>query len=118
MKGKDGQARINEMLEDIRKQLNDIRADLKNNPMEKNVVWGAYAKLEYAILLAKLDHDFETTGGFESNKFDKTSEAEMLELAIGYLESGKKVLSRGSVKRAINDLRKARDVLKMLVLKH
>ena len=117
MKGKDMQTRINEMLEDVHKQLSNLETDLKNNSMRKNDVWNAYAKLEYAILLAKFDHDFETTGGFEYNKFDKVSEEKMLELVIDYLESGKKAFNKGSIDSAINDLRKARDALKLLVLK-
>lgn len=118
MKGRNKQARINEMLEDVRRQLSKLEAGRKNNLVQKNGVWNAYAKLEYAILLAKLEHDFETAGGFEYSRFDKTSEAEMLKLAIDYLESGKKRLNEGNIKNAINDLRKARDTLKLLVLKH
>jgi len=118
MKGRNRQARINEMLEGVGKQLSDLAEDLKNNSMQKNDVWRAYAKLEYVILLAKLDNDFETAGGFEYSKFDKTSSAEVLELAIGYLNSGKKAFNKGGIKNAINDLRKARDALKLLVLKH
>jgi len=115
MKDRGKQARINEMLEDVSKQLDSIEADLKNNSMRKNAVWNAYAKLEYAILLVKLDYDFETAGGFEYSKFDKTSEAKMLELAIDYLDSGKKAFNNGTIKNAANDLRRARDALKLLL---
>lgn len=114
MKGKGRQARINEMLEDVRKRLSNI----KDNRLQKNDIWDAYAKLEYTVLLVKLDNDFETAGGFEYSKFSKANETEMLELAIGYLETGKKEFNMGSIKSAINDLRKARDVLKLLVLKY
>jgi len=118
MKGKDNQRKVNEILEDVRKQLKMLEAERKENLVQKNSVWNAYTKLEYAILLVKLDHDFETPSGFEYSKFDKISEAEMLKLAINYLESGKKTLNEGNMKSAINDLRKARDALKLLVLKH
>ncbi len=114
MKGKERRARINDMLEDVHKLLRDT----KDNKLQKKDIWSAYAKLEYTVLLVKLDNDFETAGGFEYSKFGKANETEMLELAIGYLESGKKEFNKGSIKSAINDLRKARDVLKLLVLKY
>lgn len=117
MKNKEREAKVNEMLEYVSKQLSSLKAST-NNSIKKNQVWMLYARLEYAILLAKLDHDFETAGGFEYNKFDKTNDVEMLEVIIRYLESGKKAFNKGSIKVAINDLRKARDVLKLLVLEH
>jgi len=117
MKNKEREAKVNEILEDISKQLGKLKAS-RGNSIKKNQVWMLYARLEYAILLAKLEHDFETVGGFEYSKFDKTSDAEMLEVIIGYLESGKKAFNKGSIKSAINDLRKARDALKLLVLEH
>ena len=116
-KDKERDVRINEMLEDIRKQLGKLKSSA-NNSVRKNDVWTMYAKLEYAILLTKLGHEFETAGGFEYTKFDKTSDAKMLEVALSYLESGKKALHTGSMKSAISDLRKARDMLKLLVLEH
>ncbi|MGH9877891.1 MAG: hypothetical protein ACRD5H_09650 [Nitrososphaerales archaeon] len=117
MKNKGREGRVNEILEDVSKQLGSIKASIDNST-RKNHIWMSYAKLEYAILLAKLDHDFETPGGFEYNKLAKTSDLEMLELIIGYLESGKKALNKGDIRNAINDLRKARDALKLLVLDH
>jgi len=118
MKDKKMQIRINEIFEDVQKQLSNLETDLKNNSLRKNDVWNAYAKLEYVILLAKLEHGFETPGGFEYNKFDEVNEEKILELVIHYLESGKKAFKKGSMKSAINDLRKARDALKLLFLKH
>jgi hypothetical protein len=115
MKSNYRRARINEMLDHVHKQLSNVRADLKNNSMPKNDLWDAYTKLEYAILLVKLDHGFETAGGFEYSKFGKTNDMEMLELAIDCLESGKKALNKGTIKSAINDLRRARDALKLLL---
>ena len=118
MKERSRQVRINEMLEDVRKHLGNLKDDLKNDSMQKTELWNTYAKLEYAILLVKLDNNFETAGGFQYSKLDKTSEAEILELAINHLETGKKAFNAGNVKRAIDDLRKARDTLKFLVLKY
>ena len=117
MKSKEREAKVNEILEDVTKQLGNLKAS-RGNSIKKNEVWMLYARLEYAILLAKLEHDFETVGGLEYNKFDKTSDAEMLELTKNYLESGKKAFNKRSIKSAINDLRKARDILKLLVLEH
>lgn len=117
MKNKEREAKVNEILEDIGRQLGKLKAS-GDNSIKRNQVWMLYARLEYAILLAKLEHDFETVGGFEYNKFDKASDAEMLEVVVGYLERGKKAFSKGSIKSAINDLRKARDALKLLVLEH
>jgi len=116
MKNKERQARINEILEEVHKRLWDI----KDNRPQKNDIWDAYAKLEYVVILVKLDNDFETAGGFEYSKFGKAkaNETEMLELAIDYLERGKKEFNKSSIKSAINDLRKARDALKLLVLKY
>jgi hypothetical protein len=117
MMKKEREGRVYEILEDVSKQLNCLKAS-KDNSTRKNHIWMSYAKLEYVILIAKLDHDFETVGGFEYNKFAKTSGPEMLELIIGCLESGKRALSKGNIKNAIQDLRKARDALKLLVLDH
>ncbi|MFY3742191.1 MAG: hypothetical protein HMLIMOIP_002655 [Candidatus Nitrosomirales archaeon] len=117
MKNKEREAKVNEILEDISKHLGNLKAS-RGNSIKKSQVWMLYARLEHAILLAKLEHDFETVGGFEYSKFDKTSDAEMLEVIIRYLESGKKAFNKGSIKSAINDLRKARDALKLLVLEH
>lgn len=117
MKNKGREGRVNEILEDVSEQLGSIEASIDDS-IKENHVWMSYAKLEYVILLAKLDHDFETAGGFEYNKFAKTSDTEMLELVLGYLESGKKAFKKGNIKDAINDLRKARDALKLLVLDH
>ncbi len=114
MKVKERCARINEILEYAHKLLQDA----KDNKLQRSDIWSAYAKLEYAVLLVKLDNDFETAGGFEYSKFGKANETEMLELAIGYLESGKKEFNKGSIKSAMNDLRKTRDALKLLVLKY
>jgi hypothetical protein len=117
MRNKQRKDVVNEILEDVSKQLDNLKA-AKDNSMKKNQGWMLYARLEYAILLAKLEHDFETAGGFEYNKFDKTSDAEMLEVVMEHLRSGKKAFNKGSMKSAINDLRKARDALKLLVLEH
>lgn len=117
MKNKEREAKVNEILKDITKQLGNLKT-ARDNSTKKNQVWMLYARLEYAILLAKLEHDFETVGGFEYSKFDKTSDAEMLEVTIRYLESGKKAFNKRSINSAINDLRKARDALKLLVLEH
>jgi hypothetical protein len=117
MTKKEREGRVYEILEDVSKQLDSLKAS-KDNSTRKNHIWMSYAKLEYAILIVKLDHDFETAGGFEYNKFVKTSDPEMLELIKSCLESGKKAFSKGDVKNAIQDLRKARDALKMLVLDH
>jgi len=117
MKNKQREAKVNEILEDVTEQLGKLRAS-RHDSIKKNQVWMLYAKLEHAILLAKLEYDFETVGGFEYSKFDKTSDMEMLETIARYLDSGKKAFSKGSIRNAINDLRKARDALKRLVLEH
>ncbi len=117
MKNKGREGRVNELLEDVSKQLGSIKASTDNS-IKKDHLWMSYAKLEYAIMLAKLDHDFETAGGFEYSKLAKTSDLEMLALIKHCLESGKKAFKKGNIKGAINDLRKARDALKLLVLDH
>lgn len=104
--------RINKILEDVHKQLCDL------NAIQNNDLWDAYAKLEYAILLVKLDDNFETAGGFQYSRFNKISETEIHKLATNHLQRGMKSFNKGNVKMAIDDLRKARDALKLLVLKH
>ena len=118
MRKKERRAKINEMLEDIHKQLVNLKANVRNNSIVKNDVWMIYAKLEYAILLVKLESDFETPGGFEYSKLDKSSETKLLELVISYFHRGKKEFSKGTMKSAINNLRKARDALKLLAMQH
>ncbi len=113
MKGKNRESRIGELLEEVRKWLYDAG----DRPLKKNGLWEAYAKLEYAILLLKFDHDFETPGGFEFTNFRRSDEAEMLKLTINHLEKGKDALGNGSIKGAMNHLRRARDTLKVLVLR-
>ncbi|MFQ5920644.1 MAG: hypothetical protein ACE5JV_01340 [Nitrososphaerales archaeon] len=112
------------MVGDVINQLQAIIDSKKRHASHGNALWEAYAKLEHAILLLKLEHDLETAGGFEPAKFDKTSrEEELLALAIDHLEQGKRAFGRGSrggkrsAERAIDNLRKGRDLLKMLLLK-
>jgi hypothetical protein len=63
-----------------------------------------YAKLECAILLVKLESDFETSGSFECSNTDKNRETELLELAISYFHRGKKELVKGTMKSVTNNL--------------
>jgi len=119
MKVKSRQEKVSIMLKDIYEKLNELaKTGLKSDSTTKNDIWNAYVKLEYAILLAKLESKFDEPRRFEQNRFERTCSSEILALAIDCLENGKEKIKNGKVSNAIQDLRKARDAIKLLVLKH
>lgn len=119
MKTNSRQEKVSSMLKDIYEKLNGLaKTGLKSDSTTKNDIWNAYVKLEYAILLAKLESKFDEPRKFEQNRFERASSSEILALAIDCLENGKEKIKSGKISNAIQDLRKARDAIKLLILKH
>ena len=119
MKVKSRQEKVSSMLKDVYEKLNELgKTGLKSDSTTKNDIWNTYVKLEYAILLAKFESKFDEPRRFEQNRFERASSSEILALAIDCLENGKEKIKSGKLSDAIKDLRKARDAIKLLILKH
>ncbi|MFQ5969710.1 MAG: hypothetical protein ACE5J2_04375 [Nitrososphaerales archaeon] len=119
MKVKSREEKIGSILKDVYEKFNELaKMGLKNDSTLKNDIWNAYVKLEYAILLAKLESKFDEPRRIDPGNFNRASNSELLALVMDCLENGKKKIKRGKVSNAIKDLRRARDAIKVLILKH
>lgn len=85
--------------------------------LDRESICQAFAKIEHLLLLVKLEHGFESPGGFKPVEFKDRDRSSILEIAIDNLQQARAELQEGDVGRAVKNLRIARDALKSLFLK-